>query len=109
MANPSAHRAAFAQSTSYSVPREELRNLKGWNPEWSRRGRGFPFYAAIRALGRSGIGEIVDRCCAHAVRLVKGIGELPRAEVVATPIINQGLVRFLSDTGNHDSFTDASS
>jgi len=106
VAHPGAHRAAFAQSASYSIPREELRNQKDWNPEWSRRGRGFTFYAAIRALGRSGIGEIVDRCCAHAARLVKGIGELPGAEVVATPVINQGLVRFLSDRGDHDSFTD---
>jgi glutamate/tyrosine decarboxylase-like PLP-dependent enzyme len=106
VAHPPAHRAAFAQATSYSVPREELRNQKDWNPEWSRRGRGFPAYAAIRALGRSGIGEIVDRCCVHAERLVKGIGELPGTEVVAAPIINQGLVRFLSDDGNHDRFTD---
>ncbi|HEY6335802.1 MAG TPA: pyridoxal-dependent decarboxylase, partial [Alphaproteobacteria bacterium] len=106
VAHPSAHRAAFAQNTSYSVPREELRNQKDWNPEWSRRGRGFPAYAAIRALGRSGIGEIVDRCCAHARRLVKEIGELPGAEVVATPIINQGLVRFLAADGNHDRTTD---
>jgi glutamate/tyrosine decarboxylase-like PLP-dependent enzyme len=107
VAHPQAHRAAFAQDTSYSVPREELRNQKDWNPEWSRRGRGFPAYAAIRALGRSGIGAIVDRCCAHADRLVRGIGELPGAELVAAPVINQGLVRFLAEDGNHDRATDA--
>jgi glutamate/tyrosine decarboxylase-like PLP-dependent enzyme len=106
VAHPSAHSASFAQEASYSVPREELRNQKDWNPEWSRRGRGFPVYAAIRALGRSGIGEIVDQCCAHADRLVRGIGELPGAEVVAAPIINQGLVRFLADDGDHDRATD---
>jgi glutamate/tyrosine decarboxylase-like PLP-dependent enzyme len=106
VAHPSAHRAAFAQDTSYSVPREELRNQKDWNPEWSRRGRGFPVYAAIRALGRSGIGSIIDGCCAHAERLVKGIGQLPGAEVVAAPVINQGLVRFLSSDGDHDRVTD---
>ena len=106
VAHPSAHRAAFAQDTSYSIPREELRNQKDWNPEWSRRGRGFPVYAALRALGRSGIGEIVDRCCAHADRLVKGIGSLPGAEIVAAPTINQGLVRFLSEDGDHDRATD---
>ena len=106
VAHPSAHRAAFAQDTSYSVPGEALRNQKDWNPEWSRRGRGFPAYAAIRALGRSGIGEIVDRCCIYADRLVKGIGELPGTEIVAAPIINQGLVRFLSDDGDHDRATD---
>jgi glutamate/tyrosine decarboxylase-like PLP-dependent enzyme len=101
-----AHRASFAQSTSYSVPTGQLRNQKDWNPEWSRRGRGFTAYAAIRALGRSGIAEIVDRCCACADRLVTGIGGLAGAEIVARPIINQGLVRFLARDGNHDRQTD---
>ncbi len=101
-----AHRAAFAQDTSYSVPHEELRNQKDWNPEWSRRARGFVVYAAMRALGSSGIGEIVERCCAHAARLVDGIGRLPGAEVVAAPTINQGLVRFLAEDGDHDGMTD---
>jgi glutamate/tyrosine decarboxylase-like PLP-dependent enzyme len=49
VAHPSAHRAAFAQYASYSNPRGDLRNQKDWNPEWSRRGRGFSVYAAIRA------------------------------------------------------------
>jgi glutamate/tyrosine decarboxylase-like PLP-dependent enzyme len=106
VAHPLAHRASFAQETSYSIPREELRNQKDWNPEWSRRGRGFPAYAAIRALGRAGIGEIVERCCDHAARLVKGIGELQGAEIVAAPVINQGLVRFLARDGDHDRVTD---
>ncbi len=106
VAHAAAHRAAFAQDASYSVPHEELRNQKDFNPEWSRRGRGFPAYAAIRALGRAGIGEIVERCCAHADRLVHGIGELPGAEVVSAPVINQGLVRFLGADGHHDRATD---
>jgi glutamate/tyrosine decarboxylase-like PLP-dependent enzyme len=106
VADQTAHRASFAQSTSYSVPTEQLRNQKDWNPEWSRRGRGFTAYAAIRALGRSGIAEIVDRCCACADRLVTGIGGLAGAEIVARPIINQGLVRFLARDGNHDRQTD---
>ena len=106
VAHAGAHRAAFSQETSYSIPREGLRNQKDWNPEWSRRGRAFPVYAAMRALGRKGIAAMVDRCCAHADRLVTGIGTLPGAEVVAAPTINQGLVRFLSRDGDHDSFTD---
>ena len=106
VAHAPAHRAAFAQDTSYSIPQEGLRNQKDWNPEWSRRGRGFPAYAALRMLGRSGIGEIVERCCAHAARLVEGIGCLPGAEIVAAPTINQGLVRFLAEDGNHDRATD---
>ena len=107
VADPAAHSAAFSQDTSYSVPVAELRNQKDWNPEWSRRGRGFPVYAAIRALGRQGIADIVERCCAHAARLVAGIGALPGAEILASPVINQGLVRFRAADGDHDRRTDA--
>ncbi|MCC7046791.1 MAG: aspartate aminotransferase family protein [Alphaproteobacteria bacterium] len=107
VADAAAHRAAFAQNTSYSVPVEELRNQKDWNPEWSRRGRGFAAYAAIRALGRAGIADIVERCSAHAASLVDGIGALDGAEIAARPVINQGLVRFLGADGDHDRQTDA--
>jgi glutamate/tyrosine decarboxylase-like PLP-dependent enzyme len=60
----------------------------------------------MRALGRRGIAEIVDRSCAQAARLVEGIGRLPAAEVVAAPTINQALVRFLAEGGDHDRRTD---
>jgi glutamate/tyrosine decarboxylase-like PLP-dependent enzyme len=106
VAHPTAHRAAFAQEASYSIPSHDLRNQKDWNPEWSRRGRGFVAYAAIRALGRVGIAEIVERCCTHARRLVDGIGQLASAEILVEPTINQGLVRFLDDDGDHDAATD---
>lgn len=106
VAHPAAHRAVFAQDASYSIPSLELRNQKDWNPEWSRRGRGFVAYAAIRALGRVGIAEIVERCCAHARRLVEGIGQLRGTQIVAEPTSNQGLVRFLGGDGDHDAATD---
>ncbi len=106
VAHPTAHRAAFAQDASYSIPSHELRNQKDWNPEWSRRGRGFAAYAALRALGRVGISEMIERCCTHARHLVQGIGQLPGAQVMAEPIINQGLVRFLGADGKHNAATD---
>ena len=40
-------------------PRDQM----DWTPEFSRRARGFTVYAAIRSLGRSGIAELVERCC----------------------------------------------
>ncbi len=51
VADPEAHRAAFAQATSYAVLVDDTRRQMNWNPEWSRRGRAFAAYAAIRALG----------------------------------------------------------
>ncbi|MER6987791.1 hypothetical protein ABT337_04055 [Saccharopolyspora hirsuta] len=49
---------------------------------------------------------MIDRCVDHAHRLVTGIGDLPGAEVLARPLINQGLVRFRSPDGDHDARTD---
>ena len=34
------------------------------------------------------------------------LGELPGVEVLTTPVINQGLVRFLDPHGDHDARTD---
>lgn len=111
VANAEAHRGAFSHRTSYSVLVDDARDQIEWNPEWSRRGRGVPTYAALRQLGRAGIAELVERTCAHAHALVTRIGSLPGAQVVWEPTLNQGLVRFLDPrsgaTGqDHDRRTD---
>ena len=112
VAHPQAHRASMSQQASYIVHAESARDPSDWNPEWSRRGRGVATYAALQQLGREGIADLVERCCQYAYMLVTQIGRLPGAEVVWTPQINQGLVRFL-DTGpgatqlHHDIHTNA--
>ena len=106
VADADAHRSVFSQVTSYATPVHGVREQKDWNPEWSRRGRGFVVYAAIRELGRAGIGEMVARCCDLATKLVEGLADMPGVEVLARPIINQGLVRFLADSGDHDGRTE---
>jgi len=111
VARPEAHRAAMSYRAPYLVHDRDARDQMDWNPEWSRRGRGFATYAAIRQLGRLGIAEMVDRCCEHARTLVEGIGRLDAAEVLWQPRINQGLVRFLDPRPgareeDHDRFTD---
>jgi glutamate/tyrosine decarboxylase-like PLP-dependent enzyme len=106
-----AHRAAMTLSTSYLPAGGAARDQIDWNPEFSRRARGFPIYAALRELGREGVADLVDRTCRYAQALVTGIGALPGAEVVASSGLNQGLVRFRSPaTGageaDHDRRTD---
>jgi glutamate/tyrosine decarboxylase-like PLP-dependent enzyme len=92
-----AHRASMTVSASYIAAEGRARDQIDWNPEWSRRARGFAVYAAIRELGRSGLEALIERSCAHAHRLVKGIGGLPGAQVLWEPRLNQGLVRFRDD------------
>jgi len=106
-----AHRAAMTLSTSYLPAGGAARDQIDWNPEFSRRARGFPIYAALRELGRDGVAGLVDRTCRHAQALVAGIGALPGAEIVAPSGLNQGLVRFLSPAAgageaDHDARTD---
>ena len=47
-------------------------------PELSRRARGVPVWAALRALGRSGVAEMVDRMCRHAQAFADGDRHDPR-------------------------------
>jgi len=105
------HLASMSHHESYMISQAGARDEMDWNPEFSRRARGFPTYAAIRQLGRSGIARLVERCCDLAKSLVTGIGELAGAEVVSAPVINQGLVRFLdprpgASPADHDRRTD---
>ena len=89
-----AHRAAMTVSTSYLPLGGSARDQLDWNPEFSRRARGFAIYAALRELGRSGVADIVERTCRHAQALISGIGALPGAQVVTKSQLNQGLIRF---------------
>ena len=102
-AHPAAHRAAMGVHASYlvhSVNRE--RDAMDWNPDFSRRARGFAVYAALRSLGRSGVEDLVDRCCAHARRFAEALDQEPGVEVLNDVVLNQVLVRFLDPGGDHD-------
>jgi glutamate/tyrosine decarboxylase-like PLP-dependent enzyme len=107
-AHPDAHRAAMGSHASYLVRSEGgERDALDWNPEASRRARGFAVYAAIRSLGRSGIADLVDRCCSHARRFAEALAREPRVEVLGDVVLNQVLVRFLAPDEDHDARTRA--
>jgi len=112
VAHPEAHRAAMSQRSSYVAYDGDVRDEMEWNPEWSRRARGFATYAALRQLGRTGVNSLVDRCCAYARSLGTRIGQLRGAELLSEPTLNQAMVRFLdrrvgAAEADHASRTDA--
>jgi glutamate/tyrosine decarboxylase-like PLP-dependent enzyme len=110
--HPEAHRAAMTVTAAYLVqaaPGTD-RDPVDWNPEFSRRARAVPVYAAIASLGRSGIVEIVERCCAHARRFAERLSAEPNVAVLNDVVLNQVLVRFLAPGGSeadHDARTRA--
>jgi glutamate/tyrosine decarboxylase-like PLP-dependent enzyme len=98
-AHPAAHRAALGIRSVYlthSDP-DEARDPVDWNPEHSRRARAFTIYAALRALGRTGVAELVDRTCLRARQIAAELAALPGCDVVNEVVLNQVLVRFEDD------------
>jgi len=108
--NAQALHNAMGMHASYLVHSTTARDQIDWNPELSRRARGIPTYAAIRQLGRQGIVDLIERCCAHASAIVERLSQLPRVEVLHWPVLNQGVVRFhhpnSTDESTHDTYTD---
>ena len=69
------------------------RDPREYVPEESRRARSVPVYAALRTLGRTGLAELVERCCRHARRFAAGLREAGY-EVLNEVVLNQVLVSF---------------
>jgi glutamate/tyrosine decarboxylase-like PLP-dependent enzyme len=92
--HPAAHRAAMSMSASYLVRSpEEPRENMDWVPESSRRARGFAVYAAVRELGRQGVGELIDRCCRLARRMADRLRTERTITILNDVVLNQVLVR----------------
>jgi glutamate/tyrosine decarboxylase-like PLP-dependent enzyme len=93
-----AHRRAMAVSASYLPPAEGAdRDPSSYVPELSRRARGFAIWAMIKALGRAGIAEMVERDCAIAARMSAQLAQVPGIASVAPVTLNQFMVRFGDD------------
>jgi glutamate/tyrosine decarboxylase-like PLP-dependent enzyme len=98
VASPDAHRAAMTVRAEYLVQDPDgARDEVDWTPEFSRRARGFVVYAALRSLGRSGVADLVERCCARARQFADSVAALPGCEVLTDVVLNQVLFRFEDD------------
>jgi glutamate/tyrosine decarboxylase-like PLP-dependent enzyme len=92
-----AHRLAMATSAAYLLASGT--NREGWEYvlDSSRRARGFALYAALRSLGRHGVRDLVERCCALARRMADALAAVPDVRVLNDVTLNQVLVRFGDD------------
>ena len=89
---PAALTGAMASSAAYLVA-DGARDGFAYVPEMSRRARGVEVWAALRALGRSGVADMIDRCVAHARRFAEGLAAGGQA-ILNDVVLNQVLVSF---------------
>ena len=62
-------------------------------PELSRRARGVEVWAALRALGRAGVAELIERNCKQARRFAEKLSAAG-CEILNEVVLNQVLVAF---------------
>jgi glutamate/tyrosine decarboxylase-like PLP-dependent enzyme len=85
--DPESLHAAMATQAPYLTD-GTLVAPKDMGPEFSRSARGIEVWAALRSLGRRGVAELVERCCAHAQTLAEGLREYGY-EILNDVVLNQ--------------------
>ena len=86
-------RQSMAITAEYLPTETPQRNPSDYTPELSRRARGEDVWAAMRALGRSGLTEMVERHCRQARRFAEGLSAAG-FEILNDVVLNQVLVSF---------------
>jgi glutamate/tyrosine decarboxylase-like PLP-dependent enzyme len=99
VARPSALRSALGAHADYLIsdsnpgPGDPLEKV----PEFSRRARGVPTWAAIRSLGSQGVVKLVENMVAMAQMLAREIALIDGAEVLNDVVYTQVCVSFGDD------------
>jgi glutamate/tyrosine decarboxylase-like PLP-dependent enzyme len=93
--DPSLHAAAFAASAAYLGTEAQDRPVfGGLGPEMSRRARALPVWASLRAYGRAGLQEMVERHIGLARRVADQVDAAPDLERLADVPLNVVCFRF---------------
>ena len=87
--------SAMAVSAAY-LPLDTVREPALLTPEMSRRARGVEVWAVLRALGRQGLAELIERDCRHARRFAEGL-TAAGFTILNDVVLNQVLVEFGDD------------
>jgi glutamate/tyrosine decarboxylase-like PLP-dependent enzyme len=108
-AHPDAHAAAMSYDAAYLTGQGQagVRAPGDFVLESSRRARGFATWAALKQLGRGGIAELIERCCALARRFEDRLASTDGISVVNDVVLNQVLVRFGDDEEETDRVIEA--
>lgn len=97
VAHPAALRTAMGMHADYLAGFQGAGDPFEKVPELSRRARGVTVWAALRALGRDGVAQLVDRLVANARALARGVSGIDGAHVVNEVVFTQVCVTFGTD------------
>jgi glutamate/tyrosine decarboxylase-like PLP-dependent enzyme len=97
-----AHRRTFHGGAAYLPGQTVVPDPFDHTPELSRRARGFVLWAALRALGRQGLAELVETTCAAAARCAAALAQVPGVTVMNEVTLNQLVVAFRDPAGVDD-------
>jgi glutamate/tyrosine decarboxylase-like PLP-dependent enzyme len=86
-------RAAMAITAEYLPTESAHRNPSDYTPELSRRARGVEVWAALLALGRDGLDDMIARHCRQARRFAERLSAAG-FEILNEVVLNQVLVAF---------------
>ena len=84
--------AAMSSHAAYLIEGEK-REPSHYVPEMSRRARGIEIWAALRSLGRTGLSDLIERCCRFAARFAEGL-QNKGYPVLNDVVLNQVVVKF---------------
>ena len=98
VADTAALRSTFGTHASYLIadnsgPGDPFEKV----PEFSRRARGVPVWAALRSLGRSGVANLVEGLVRNAQAMAEGMAGIPGVQVVNDVVYTQVCLRFGDD------------
>jgi len=82
------HEAMRTQAPYLEAGEADAVAPKDMVPDFSRSARGAEVWAALHSLGRAGVADLVERCCAHARALADGLQGLG-FEVLNDVVLNQ--------------------
>jgi glutamate/tyrosine decarboxylase-like PLP-dependent enzyme len=91
------HRSTFGDHGAQYLINTDAGDPLDLVPELSRRARGFPVWAVLRSLGRSGVADLVDGLCRNARRLAAGAAAIPGTTVLNDVVFTQVLLAFGDD------------
>jgi glutamate/tyrosine decarboxylase-like PLP-dependent enzyme len=97
VAHEESHRIPLGAKASYLIREGEDPDPFELVPEFSRRARGVPVYAALASLGRDGVADMIERGCMHARQFASALSAMDGVEVLNDVVLNQVLVRFADD------------